>query len=299
MNSSDDEDDKFLYGSDAEEGGQSASSSSKRTLDEANNADQEDEPAKRVKLDTSETNESQKAEYNNDAGRDSSEEEDSSFEDESDSDSDVEFIIGTGADSTKLDSKDTATAPATIISTPSATVSGTALTTNETEKTDVLNNTNEATTLATDTTDALPVSTEMTAALDLDAPGKLGDQEITDIDPEVLKEKPWRQPGANLSDYFNYGFNEHTWMEYLNKQEKLRKEYNPQKILMGLLSLQQQGKLNETGNDSSSSSSNINTTNNNMPPPGFPPMGMPPMFGGFPPFPFPGMMNNMNPQLKK
>ena len=27
----------------------------------------------------------------------------------------------------------------------------------------------------------------------------------------ALSEKPWRKPGADVSDYFNYGFNEDTW----------------------------------------------------------------------------------------
>jgi len=27
-----------------------------------------------------------------------------------------------------------------------------------------------------------------------------------------LFDKPWRKPGADVSDYFNYGFNEDTWV---------------------------------------------------------------------------------------
>lgn len=30
-------------------------------------------------------------------------------------------------------------------------------------------------------------------------------------DIQQMKERPWAQPGANLNDYFNYGFNERTW----------------------------------------------------------------------------------------
>ncbi|KAF7690121.1 pre-mRNA 3'-end-processing factor FIP1 isoform X2 [Silurus meridionalis] len=37
-----------------------------------------------------------------------------------------------------------------------------------------------------------------------------------------LEEKPWRRPGADLSDYFNYGFNEDTWKTYCDKQRRLR-----------------------------------------------------------------------------
>lgn len=33
-----------------------------------------------------------------------------------------------------------------------------------------------------------------------------------DIDIEALADKPWRRAGADISDYFNYGFNERTWV---------------------------------------------------------------------------------------
>ncbi|KAM3619883.1 uncharacterized protein V6R79_015197 [Siganus canaliculatus] len=34
-------------------------------------------------------------------------------------------------------------------------------------------------------------------------------------------EKPWRKSGADITDYFNYGFNEETWKKYCKKQSKL------------------------------------------------------------------------------
>jgi pre-mRNA 3'-end-processing factor FIP1 len=43
-------------------------------------------------------------------------------------------------------------------------------------------------------------------------------------------DKPWRRPGTDLSDYFNYGFDEFTWALYATKQETLRSEYNQDKI---------------------------------------------------------------------
>jgi pre-mRNA 3'-end-processing factor FIP1 len=33
-----------------------------------------------------------------------------------------------------------------------------------------------------------------------------------------VDEKPWNKPGADVTDYFNYGFNETTWKEYCNMQ---------------------------------------------------------------------------------
>lgn len=42
-------------------------------------------------------------------------------------------------------------------------------------------------------------------------------------------DKPWRLPGADQSDYFNYGFDEFTWASYCLKQENARKEAKDQK----------------------------------------------------------------------
>ncbi|KAK4238741.1 Fip1 motif-domain-containing protein [Achaetomium macrosporum] len=50
------------------------------------------------------------------------------------------------------------------------------------------------------------------------------DEDLPDND------KPWRKPGTDLSDYFNYGFDEFTWALYAQKQEALRGEYNPEAI---------------------------------------------------------------------
>lgn len=42
-------------------------------------------------------------------------------------------------------------------------------------------------------------------------------------------DKPWRLPGADQTDYFNYGFDEFTWASYCLKQENTRKEVKDQK----------------------------------------------------------------------
>lgn len=43
-----------------------------------------------------------------------------------------------------------------------------------------------------------------------------------DVNIEELDEHPWRQPYTDISDYFNYGFNEATWILYCEKQLRLR-----------------------------------------------------------------------------
>lgn len=48
----------------------------------------------------------------------------------------------------------------------------------------------------------------------------------TDFDVDFPSEstKPWRKPGADISDYFNYGFDEFTWASYCLKQQQMPKE---------------------------------------------------------------------------
>lgn len=43
-------------------------------------------------------------------------------------------------------------------------------------------------------------------------------------------DKPWRNPGTDLSDYFNYGFDEFTWAMYAAKQDSVRAEYSQDAI---------------------------------------------------------------------
>merc|ERR1719150_2506242 len=43
-----------------------------------------------------------------------------------------------------------------------------------------------------------------------------------ELDMESLEDKPWRKPGADITDYFNYGFTEDTWAAYCNRQRRMR-----------------------------------------------------------------------------
>ncbi|KAI5172060.1 hypothetical protein NEFER03_1305 [Nematocida sp. LUAm3] len=45
------------------------------------------------------------------------------------------------------------------------------------------------------------------------------------MDADAFTDKPWKKPGEDITDYFNYGFTETTWKEYLLKQRRLREEY--------------------------------------------------------------------------
>ncbi|KAI0482038.1 Fip1 motif-domain-containing protein [Xylariaceae sp. FL0804] len=51
------------------------------------------------------------------------------------------------------------------------------------------------------------------------------------IDEDLSEnDKPWRKPGTDLSDYFNYGFDEFTWALYAAKQDSVRGEYSQDAI---------------------------------------------------------------------
>ncbi|CAI7587782.1 unnamed protein product [Penicillium viridicatum] len=55
----------------------------------------------------------------------------------------------------------------------------------------------------------------------------------TDMDADFPSDdKPWRRPGSDLSDYFNYGFDEFTWAGYCLKQQGVRQEVGSQKRQM-------------------------------------------------------------------
>jgi len=45
---------------------------------------------------------------------------------------------------------------------------------------------------------------------------------IYDIDLDSLEEKPWREVGADITDWFNYGFDEQSWRDYCSAQVRVR-----------------------------------------------------------------------------
>lgn len=57
---------------------------------------------------------------------------------------------------------------------------------------------------------------------DFDQIGTVNGAPAQDVEIENIEDKPWRKPGADITDYFNYGFTEETWQAYCNRQRKLR-----------------------------------------------------------------------------
>jgi len=46
---------------------------------------------------------------------------------------------------------------------------------------------------------------------DFEGAGTINGVAVHEFSIDSLEEKPWRKPGADITDYFNYGFNEETW----------------------------------------------------------------------------------------
>ncbi|XP_017281334.1 pre-mRNA 3'-end-processing factor FIP1 isoform X1 [Kryptolebias marmoratus] len=94
--------------------------------------------------------------------------------------------------------------------------------------------------------------------VDLDAPGNINGVPVVEVDMESFEEKPWRKPGADLSDYFNYGFNEDTWKAYCEKQKRLRMglEVSTVGSVTSKITVQQ----GRTGNEKDMSSLSVHTS---------------------------------------
>ena len=63
-----------------------------------------------------------------------------------------------------------------------------------------------------------------------------------DIDLEGLEEKPWREEGVDVSDYFNYGHDEQAWIQYAKKQDRVRRNLLYKEFLERKKKQKKQGK---------------------------------------------------------
>ncbi|GAU45062.1 hypothetical protein TSUD_198500 [Trifolium subterraneum] len=49
---------------------------------------------------------------------------------------------------------------------------------------------------------------------------------IYDVNIDKLEEKPWRIPGADITDYFNFGLNENTWKQYCSSLASTQEQFD-------------------------------------------------------------------------
>uniref|UniRef100_A0A7E4ZX82 Pre-mRNA 3'-end-processing factor FIP1 n=1 Tax=Panagrellus redivivus TaxID=6233 RepID=A0A7E4ZX82_PANRE len=64
--------------------------------------------------------------------------------------------------------------------------------------------------------------------LDMNVTPTIDGKNVFDISTGELEDRPWLKSGANIADYFNFGFTEETWNLYAEKQRLLRLEYPSQ-----------------------------------------------------------------------
>lgn len=103
--------------------------------------------------------------------------------------------------------------------------------------------------------------------VDLEGPGLINDVPTYDYDIQELKddEKPWRKPGADITDYFNYGFNEETWIGYCMKQKRLRSENNVLKSNLQMIQTGMMGtNISSMSGPPGASLISINTQNSSL-----------------------------------
>ncbi|CAH1777769.1 unnamed protein product, partial [Owenia fusiformis] len=84
-----------------------------------------------------------------------------------------------------------------------------------------------------------------TKGVDIDTVANINGVPIYEYDVETADEKPWQKPGADITDYFNYGFNEETWAKYCEKQRRMRLEsgsstYHTSKPYGGVTTIKQE-----------------------------------------------------------
>ena len=74
----------------------------------------------------------------------------------------------------------------------------------------------------------LPVATAPPShpQIDPDAVGMLDGRSILEFDLNALAEKDWRRPGADISDWFNYGFDEISWEAYCYRRREVNEVAN-------------------------------------------------------------------------
>ncbi|KAF8963947.1 hypothetical protein BDZ97DRAFT_1904746 [Flammula alnicola] len=58
-------------------------------------------------------------------------------------------------------------------------------------------------------------------AIDPSATGVFDGRSILELDLNAMADKPWRRPGSDISDYYNYGFDELSWEAYCYRRRDL------------------------------------------------------------------------------
>ncbi|KAI8340309.1 Fip1 motif-domain-containing protein [Chlamydoabsidia padenii] len=284
--------DEFLYGSDGSEDnyGITSKPATKKNTEE----DEEIYEQYNEAIANSNSTDPTKKEPDNDDAMDEDEDED----EEEDSDDDLDIILEAEEDETTTDARPSSSQipqgdQATDTSNSLVNIKLGGQQGNETSSGDT--NTNNTTNNTT--------TNKSSGGVDLDAVGEYNGQPITELDVDIFEDKPWRKPGADITDYFNYGFNEVTWRAYCAKQKTMREKKTtgkpdgdmpdfmtdvPDFMKMGMMMPMMEG-----GMPMGMMNPMMNPMMMGMPPPP-PPGGAPPMMGNMQNRPNGGDMARMN-----
>lgn len=56
--------------------------------------------------------------------------------------------------------------------------------------------------------------------IDFDVVGNFDGRSILEVDLTAMADKPWRRPGSDVSDWFNFGFDEVSWEAYCYRRRE-------------------------------------------------------------------------------
>ncbi|KAI9491060.1 Fip1 motif-domain-containing protein [Zychaea mexicana] len=112
------------------------------------------------------------------------------------------------------------------------------------------------------------------SGVNLEQVGEYNGQPITEVDLDSFEDRPWRKPGADITDYFNYGFNEVTWKAYCAQQKMFREN----KKMMGDMDMSEFMPMGMMMPPGAMVDGGMSLGMPGMPNPmlGMPPMGVPP-----------------------
>lgn len=71
--------------------------------------------------------------------------------------------------------------------------------------------------------DTLPPATAPPSApaINPNVVGMFDGRSILEVDLSAMADKPWRRPGSDISDWFNYGFDELSWEAYCHRRREI------------------------------------------------------------------------------
>ncbi|ORZ26060.1 Fip1 motif-domain-containing protein [Absidia repens] len=143
-------------------------------------------------------------------------------EDDEENDDDVDIILEPEDDEHTMDSQQPSSQKPQEISNESTQSTNPLVTIKPGQQIKEASQSSNTTTKASASSASLDAAKNSSGGIDLDADDEYNGQPITEVAVDTFEDKPWRKPGADITDYFNFGFNEMSWRAYCAKQKMMR-----------------------------------------------------------------------------